>query len=73
VTLPSARSGMLAEVLGETLYVGNGLNDLDGDSLAVLNDFYAVSMQDVSTPIPEPAGVSLLALGALAILRRRTV
>ena len=73
VTLPSARSGMLAEVLGETLYVGNGLNDLDGDSLAVLNDFYAASMQDVSTPIPEPAGVSLLALGALAILRRRTV
>ncbi len=73
VALPGSRSGMLAEVLGDTLYLGNGLNDLDGDQIAVLDDFYSASMQDVSTPIPEPAGLGLLVLGGLAIFRKRAV
>jgi hypothetical protein len=66
VKLPSARSGFLAEVIGNTLYVGNGLNNVASPGTAAINDFWMVDMNQVA--IPEPGTILLVGSGLLGLL-----
>jgi hypothetical protein len=70
VKLPDRRSGFLAEIIGDRLFIGNGFNDQSGDAAGVLDDFYCMDMGDIG--IPEPTTMILVALGGLlAVFRRR--
>jgi hypothetical protein len=65
------RSGMLTEIVGGQLYVGNGLNALDVD-IAVIDDLWRTPIADIT--IPEPSTMMLLGsglIGLLALLRKK--
>jgi hypothetical protein len=74
VDLPDARSGFLAEIMDETLYIGNGFNNLTEENAGVLDDFYSIGMADVSQLIPEPSTIMMIGsglIGLLALLKRK--
>jgi len=48
--LPDARSGFLAEIVGDTLYIGNGINNLSGNEASVLDDLWSSSIPAVPGP-----------------------
>ena len=49
----------------------NGDNVVDRADLAILGDNFGASRANGASPIPEPASMALLAMGGLALLRRR--
>ncbi|MGR8918848.1 MAG: hypothetical protein ACU85V_04465 [Gammaproteobacteria bacterium] len=70
VRLPDARYGALAEVLGDTLYFGNGaVTDAAGVQQAI-DDFWSAPMSAVATAVPLPPAGLLLG-GALFALAGR--
>ena len=64
VKLPSARSGFVAEVIGDTLYFGNGLDT----ATTAVDDFWQISMAQVAVPIPEPGTILLIGTGLFGML-----
>jgi len=68
VALPSARSGFLAEVVGDTLYIGNGLDN--NAAPGVLNDLWTINMNQIQL-IPEPGTLAVVGLGLLSLLGLR--
>ncbi|HBO43573.1 MAG TPA: hypothetical protein DD670_06510 [Planctomycetaceae bacterium] len=72
VDMPDARSGFLSEILDDTLYIGNGLNNRPDDQLMVLNDFFSISMEAVSTPVPEPCTLAMVCVGLFGVCGLKT-
>jgi hypothetical protein len=71
IKLPSKRSGFLAEVIGDTLYVGNGLNNLAGAWTGVPNDLWTLDMNLIAlmpAAVPEPGMMALMGIGLLSLL-----
>lgn len=62
VKLPSARSGFVAEVIGDMLYIGNGLST----ATTAIDDFWTINMAQVM--IPEPGTIMLIGSGLIGIL-----
>jgi hypothetical protein len=67
VKLPSARSGFVAELIGDTLYFGNGLDT----GVLPVDDFWQIGMAQVAVAIPEPGTIAMLALGLLGLIATR--
>ncbi len=68
IELPDARYGMLAEVVEDTLYVGNGKTVLPGDTAVIFDDFYSISMAEVATVAPIPGGFLMLGSALLGLV-----